>query len=502
MELERITPEQAGISGEKVKECIQKLMHDETQMHGFMAARDGKVFAEGWWTPYGPERIHCNHSLGKSYTAAAIGILYTQRKLKLEERVVDLFADELRQYGIEPDENMKKLTVYHVLTMTNGMARHPIMDAEWLKNYLAEPVVAEPGTEFLYNSSGSCLLGAIVKKKTGKGMREVLKEFLFDKIGIDGERFQIFRFPDGYDAEPGTASVTEDNLRLAILFMNYGNWNGEQIIAEDWMHMAMSCQISTEPNGGTEDYRHGYGFQLWNSAIPGVYRFDGGQGQYGLIWPERKIAVAIHEGAVMPEGPQITLDVLYEYLLNEMRNEPLPENPQADAALLEFERNLKVPEQEANTLYVPTECFSGSYAVVSGDGDPWISVAPGGYNFFTCFYHADKKQAFTDFTLKMDEQKCVFTVDGYAVFEAYFDGKHHPVYTDNVLPEIGWNCSYARYLDEDTLQITTKWLNGWFDDRIVMKKKGDILEMTFYKDRLTVSDNRYTIKHCTAKRQQ
>ena len=88
------------------------------------------------------------------------------------------------------------------------------------------------------------------------------------------------------------------------------------------------------------------------------------------------------------------------------------------------------------------------------------------------FITLDKKQAFTDFTLKMDEQKCVFTVDGYAVFEAYFDGKHHPVYTDNVLPEIGWNCSYARYLDEDTLQITTKWLNGWFDDRIVMKKKG------------------------------
>ena len=60
----------------------------------------------------------------------------------------------------------------------------------------------------------------------------------------------------------------------------------------------------------------------------------------------------------MPEGPQITLDVLYEYLLNEMRNEPLPENPQADAALLEFERNLKVPEQEANTLYAPTEHVS------------------------------------------------------------------------------------------------------------------------------------------------
>lgn len=501
MELERITTEQAGISAEKVKLCIEKLMHDKTQMHGFMAARNGKVFAEGWWTPYGPERIHCNHSLGKSYTASAIGILYTQGKLKLDERIVDLFADELEQYRIQPDENMKKLTVYHVLTMTNGMARHPIMDADWLKNYLSEPVVVEPGSEFLYNSSGSCLLGAIVKKKTGKGLREFLKEFLFDKIGIDGDRFQIFKFPDGYDAEPGTASVTEDNLRLAMLFMNYGNWNGEQIIAEDWMRLAMSCQISTEPNGGTEDYLHGYGFQLWNSAIPGVYRFDGGQGQYGLIWPERKIAVALHEGAICPDGPQITLDVLYQYLLNEIQDEPLPENSQADAMLLDFERNLQVPEQEKNVLEIPRERFSGSYKVVSGDGDPWISVSPGAYNFFTCFYHADKKQKFTDFTLCIDGQKCVFTADGYAVFEAYFDGKHHPVYTDNVIPEIGWNCSYARYLDENTLQITTKWLNGWFDDRIVMIRKGDTLELTFYKDRLVDSENRYTIRHCVAKRQ-
>ena len=71
-----------------------------------------------------------------------------------------------------------------------------------------------------------------------------------------------------------------------------------------------------------------------------------------------------------------------------------------------------------------------------------------------------------------------------------------------MIPEIGWNCSYARYLDENTLQITTKWLNGWFDDRIVIKKKEDILELTFYKDRLTVSEERYTIKHSTAKRQQ
>ena len=87
-------------------------------------------------------------------------------------------------------------------------------------------------------------------------------------------------------------------------------------------------------------------------------------------------------------------------------------------------------------------------------------------------------------------------MDGYAKFHAYFDGKHHPVYTDQVLPEIGWNCSYARYTSEKVLEITTRWLNGWFDDRIVLEQKGEEMEITFYKDRLVDSEERYDIKHC------
>lgn len=66
--LERITPEEAGISSRQVKKCIEELMHETTQMHGFMAARHGKVFAECWWAPFNSEMVHSNHSFGKSYT--------------------------------------------------------------------------------------------------------------------------------------------------------------------------------------------------------------------------------------------------------------------------------------------------------------------------------------------------------------------------------------------------------------------------------------------------
>ena len=83
--LPRCTPESVGVPSRAVLDCLKDLCHDETTMNGFMAARHGKVFAECWWAPYGPDLVHCNHSFGTSYTATAIGIAvwaYINRTLK------------------------------------------------------------------------------------------------------------------------------------------------------------------------------------------------------------------------------------------------------------------------------------------------------------------------------------------------------------------------------------------------------------------------------------
>lgn len=85
--LERVSPESVGVSSKQVRKCLENLMHERTSMNGFMAARYGKVFAEGWWKPYGPELVHSNHSLGKSYTATAIGIALQEGKLSLDMSV-------------------------------------------------------------------------------------------------------------------------------------------------------------------------------------------------------------------------------------------------------------------------------------------------------------------------------------------------------------------------------------------------------------------------------
>ena len=231
--LERITPEEAGISSRQVKKCIEELMHETTQMHGFMAARHGKVFAECWWAPFNSEMVHSNHSFGKSYTATAIGIAVTEKKLSLDEKMVDIFKDEIEERKICVPELTKKITVRHVLSMTNGHAANPSIEGDWIANYFTAAIEYEPGTRFLYNTSGACMLAAVVKKKTGENVKDYLTPRLFEKIGINAERFVWLKWPNGIDAEPATFATTEDNLRLAILYMNNGRWNDEQIVSEE-----------------------------------------------------------------------------------------------------------------------------------------------------------------------------------------------------------------------------------------------------------------------------
>ena len=108
-----------------------------------------------------------------------------------------------------------------------------------------------------------------------QNMKEYVSDRLFRKIGIDPERFVWLKFPNGIDAQPGTFSHTEDNLRLAMLYCNGGSWDGEQILEPGFVKDALSVQIENPYAPEQKDGRCGYGYLLWACSIPGVFRFDG-----------------------------------------------------------------------------------------------------------------------------------------------------------------------------------------------------------------------------------
>ena len=310
------TPESAGIPSDAIEWLLDQLESGFTEPHGIMIMRNDILCARGWWAPFAPGIRHGEQSHSKTYAATAIGIAYTQGILSLDERLIDIFPDKAPE---NPSEYLKKLTIHDVLCMGTGMEKEPPASENWIRDFLAMPVVNEPGTAFMYNTTGSSMLAAIIRQKTGKGLHEFLNDNLYTKIGIDGTNHRWILTSDGIETGgAGLFATLEDNFRLMKLYMNGGVWNGERILAEDYVKAAVSKQIDTQSeaavNPPATDNFLGYGYQIWQCQPKGVYRADGAMGQFTVVVPDKNMEIAIMENASGAHWAQKTLDVLWAFL--------------------------------------------------------------------------------------------------------------------------------------------------------------------------------------------
>lgn len=451
-EFERVSPEAVGVSSKAILDYIDALEHSTTEMHGLMIMRHGKVCAEGWWAPYAPNLRHGLQSHTKTYAATAVGIAYTEGILKLDERLIDIFPDEAPE---NPSENLKQLKVRDVLCMGCGMDSMPRDSENWIRDFLAIPVNHVPGTTFMYNSVGSTMLGAIVRKKTGEGLHEYLSKRLFGKIGIDPSNLRWYTMADGMETGGGGLLATlEDNLRLMKLYADGGVWEGERILAEDYVKLATSIQneSATESINNPEAFDNflGYGFQIWMCKPKGVYRADGAMGQFTIVCPEQDLIIAITETAVGAHWAQATLDITWDFL-------KAFDAEQNDAAACEALprrlRSLNTP----NPDYAPyspkiSEISGKEYKVVSGVLSPEIASFMGRSRVI----RAER------FSLNFDNYGCVWNIttpegDKEAIRIATYGGR----FTNCVKsPEDQTQLVAASgaWIREDTFEITCRWI--------------------------------------------
>ena len=93
--LKRVSPESQGISSARTEELLKELHSFGNEVHGFLMAINDEIICESFTSPYRPNIPHSCHSLGKSYTATAVGLAVTQGLITVEDLLIDIFADEL-----------------------------------------------------------------------------------------------------------------------------------------------------------------------------------------------------------------------------------------------------------------------------------------------------------------------------------------------------------------------------------------------------------------------
>ena len=467
-EFPRCAPEAVGISSAAIGRLLDKLESGFTEMHGLMIMRRGKVCAEGWWAPYAPGLRHGLQSHTKTYAATAVGIAATEGKLSLDERVIDIFPEFAPE---NPSENLQKLTVHNVLSMGCGMEEMPRPTKDWIRDFLATPVVHTPGTAYMYNSTGSTLLSAIVKKKTGEDMMDYLKTRLFDKIGIDAGNLRMGRMPDGTPVGGGgMLATTEDNLRLMKLYADGGVWEGERILSADYVKRATTNQndSATEAinNPPALDNFVGYGYQIWMCRPKGVYRADGAMGQFTIVDPSRDLLIAVNETATGAHWAQETLNVCWEFL-DEIDPETamMPENKPLSDALAHRMKMLAIPAAPYAPYGRFPECgftvASGSIHIENPILGAMMGEAPGG--------------GLTAFSFAPGENGCVqlaCSIDGKDhLLNVAVDGRR----TLNILPAGLVSQVYLSgyWQAEDTFAIRARWVETCFEKELTFQFAGD-----------------------------
>ena len=119
MPFPRVTPESQGVSSAHLELFLREFVRDKTiNGHGLLILRHGKVILESHVYPRRSEIWCVTHSLCKSITGMAIGILEQEGLISTEDHLVDIFPDYLGRIN---RPRIKDVTVRHLLTMTSGI---------------------------------------------------------------------------------------------------------------------------------------------------------------------------------------------------------------------------------------------------------------------------------------------------------------------------------------------------------------------------------------------
>lgn len=318
----RATPESQGISSDLFATLLRELdASKDTEMHHFMALRHGKVICECNFAPYPKGMWHITHSMCKSITGMAIGMLIEEEKLKLDENIYDIFPDHINAFSkiFRP-----VITVENLLTMTSGVTFNEsgiVSGNDWLGSFLNASVNGKPGTEFQYNSLNTYVLSAIVTKRTGETLTEYLTPRLFGPLGIT--KYYWETCPKGITKGGwGLFLCAEDMAKLGQLYLQRGKWNGQQLVSEYWI------EISTARHLKTQNDTYGYGYQLWMEQRPGSFEYNGMLGQNVIIYPDMDMVLVTNAGNKEMFQDCIMLNIIRKYFpVNYHPADVLPENP-------------------------------------------------------------------------------------------------------------------------------------------------------------------------------
>lgn len=263
---EAVRPEEAGVSSHWIERFIDTIEENNFCLHSCIMMKNQKVIFETYWEPVVQDELHRLYSATKSFVSIAIGLLIDKGLLSFEDKIIKFFPDLIDANKLHP--YVAEATVRDLLRMATPFSEPTYGDPDisgkdWLASYFSTPANHPSGTIYNYDSCGSYVLGAIVKRITGKHFYEFLREEMLDEMGFNKES-RCLLGPDKESwAGSGCLVSTRDFAKFALMLLNKGKWNGRQMISEAYVTAATTKQVDNNTDGEKDPWHCGYGYQFW-----------------------------------------------------------------------------------------------------------------------------------------------------------------------------------------------------------------------------------------------
>jgi CubicO group peptidase (beta-lactamase class C family) len=254
------------------------------------------------WHPYFQGRdLHTLQSVTKTIAATVVGVAMGRGEIGPVDRPFLSYFRERDLTGVDP--RLPRATLADLLTMRSGIEWHeqdrPLdgtnttiqleRSRDWIGFTLKQPMDANPGEKWVYNSGGSHLMAGIVRAATGRHIDDYAREHLFAPIGI--REFHWKKTPTGEaDSEGGLYLSAESLARIGYLYLHDGMWNGVRVLPAGWVANATARHAKAVAPGWD------YGYQWWITSREGVdvWAGRGFGGQFLLVIPARDIVIVVN----------------------------------------------------------------------------------------------------------------------------------------------------------------------------------------------------------------
>ncbi len=300
-----------------LNEMVESIKKNEFgKVHSVLIAEKGQLVFEKYFDGFYTNDLHmlqsCNKSIGSLLTGIAIENGYIK---DVEQKVNDFFPE----YTKDMDTKWDQIKLKHLLTMSVGLnwerdvhdRIYEISD-DVIATTLQQKFAHEPGELFEYRNPQTDLISGIILNTSKGSVQDFANKYLFEPLAIKNYYWPNFK-SNNYCLMSGSLALSSrDMLKIGQLVLNKGQWNGKQIVSEDWINESTSFKFKTD-----QGFNYGYLWWLGESKTkPGLKAIVaiGISGQHILIIPEKELVVVTTADS-MDEGPNSLLTMIDEYII-------------------------------------------------------------------------------------------------------------------------------------------------------------------------------------------